>query len=60
MGKTPPRPELVAMGRVGRLTRSVKAVEARQQELRERRVELLDQLAEARRQYDALRATATP
>jgi hypothetical protein len=59
MGKTQPRPELVAMAQIGRISRSLKVVEARQRELRERRADLLDQLDEARRQYAAVRTAAS-
>jgi hypothetical protein len=43
------RAEQVALARVGRATRSLNVVEARLQDLRRRRTELLTEEAEARR-----------
>ena len=47
------RLERVAMGRLGRLTRSLKSVETRERELQRRRAELLADLAQARAEFEA-------
>jgi hypothetical protein len=55
VSKTSLRLERVAMGRLGRLTRSLKTVETRQRELQRRRAELLADLAQARAEFEAAR-----
>jgi hypothetical protein len=49
------RPERVATGRLGRLTRSLESVETHQRELQRRRAELLADLALARAEFEAAR-----
>jgi hypothetical protein len=49
------RSERVAMGRVGRLTRSLKSVDERQRQLRRQRTALVAELAQARAEFEAVR-----
>lgn len=53
------RPELQAMSRLGRLTRAVKDNEAKQRLLQERHAELSAMVAQARREYEDLKARAS-
>jgi hypothetical protein len=49
------RAEYVALGRLGRITRSLKTVEARQQDLERRRTQLIAEEIKARRAYEQAR-----
>jgi hypothetical protein len=49
------RAEHVALGRIGRIVRSLKSVDAHQRELTRRRAQLLVDLEEARREHEVAR-----